>query len=131
MSGNIIIPATLTLNLIICGFFSTTMAVNTYLSGLPIIDGWDATWPIALPTCAALFALLALYKIRWSIFLAFFLAGGLYAVMAYGLLDWYFDPNEQGRNGGLIPIILICLGVFILNLTGLFCHMRIRRNSLS
>jgi len=37
MSRNIFIPATLTLNFIICGFFSTTMAANTYLSGLPLV----------------------------------------------------------------------------------------------
>lgn len=66
MSSNLIIQITLALNLIICGFFSSTMAVNVYQSGSPVFDSWDTTWPLALPACAALFSLVGLYKNRWA-----------------------------------------------------------------
>jgi len=121
MSSDLIIQITLALNLIICGFISSTMAINVYQSGGPVFDRWDTSWPLALPACGALCSLAGLYKNRWASYLSYIFAGSLYTIFAFGLLDWYFDPIEQGRNGGLMPIIIICFLIFTLNFVGLIC----------
>lgn len=80
--------------------------------------GFFLIWVISL-SLVAILSLMGLLKIRLAGILSSFAGMVFYLWMTHGFIDWYFDPFEQGRNGGVLYIALICFGLAALNFVAL------------
>ena len=65
---------------------------------------------LMLMISAAVFAVLGVFKIRRARIASFLSGTCFYALLACYLISSFFDPMEQGRNGGAMPFISMCLG---------------------
>lgn len=119
MSRNIIILIALALNILIFGFY-IAQGINDYLryeayQNAGFFVNFENFAIFMLMISAAVFAILGVFKIRRARIASFLSGTCFYALLACYLISSFFDPMEQGRNGGAMPFISICIGLFLIN----------------
>ena len=130
------IISALFLNLLIFGFFGLQGVIDQigYLKNYEIFRGstlfslrsW--VWIFGM-LIIAIVSLAGLFKMRWPAIVSTLAGICFFLFMTYGYIDWYFDPMEQGRNGGVLYFALITLGLAGLNLISFITLLKRRYNN--
>jgi len=62
-------------------------------------------WVFGLPL-VAIFSAIGLFRVRWAALFSTLAGLCFFFIMTLSFIDWYFDPMEQGRNGGVLNLAL-------------------------
>lgn len=123
-----VIILTLLFNLIIFGVYGLNLMIEVYRRP-SIIQNFEKVVLFIVPIIIIGFSIIGISKNRWSILIASASAASVFAYLFYELIQWYYDPMEQGRNGGTIPIIIIVIGFLVLNIVTFILALKSKQNS--
>ena len=128
MLRSIIVILALILNLIVFGFYGLQgiYDYHRYYEAYQNLSFFKHMFWVLLMALIAVFSVIGFFKKRWPAILSCLVAICFYGVFAYYLIGSYFDALEKERTGGLMPMVIISIGLLLLNLGALIYLIKIR-----
>lgn len=118
----------LTINLIVFGFYlfqglHDYFTIEAYRE-FGFFHNLESGFLFLMTFFIPILAIIGMFKQGWACLICTLLAAITFAIFTIYLIQTYFDPLEQGRNGGMMPMISVAISLSILNLVAFVLSLK-------